>query len=175
MTATALRNAGLDDLVKMNTTTTTLTESEFIAFVAKLVTRKVKGEMLVESFGGYDFEVATQEGTYRLKVSGGTRQSWTRRQNISPANLARTAATLFRELNREEQPEVAEVAEAVAVEESAPVDLIQAARTAIAAARTALRTYGPSSIPVANARTAARNAIAQALHAGAKERDLLAA
>lgn len=77
-----------------------MTEIEFTAFVVTLVSRKVKGQLLVDAIGDYSVEISGAAGTYRITASGGPLDRWTRRQGISKCNVASVATTLYRELNR---------------------------------------------------------------------------
>ncbi len=161
------------------TQTVTLTQSEFTALITDAIAAKRKGELLEMTRGDYTVKLAGCEGTYRITVTGGPKDSWTRRQNVAPENVARTIPTLFAELGGHVETATEAPAAAVAPAKAspapvAPQSVVDEARELIAAARTSIRIYGPNSRPGARAAANARQAIAKALQAGATEAQLLA-
>lgn len=162
------------------TATATLTQAEFTALITDAIAAKRKGELLEMTRGDYTVKLAGCEGTYRITVTGGPKDSWTRRQNVAPENVARTIPTLFAELGGEVEAATEAPVRAVAPVEPgparvAPQSVVDEARKLIAAARTSIRIHGPNSRPGARAAADARQAIVTALKAGATEAQLLAA
>lgn len=77
---------------------TTQAPSDFTAFVADLIGRKVEGRRITEVRNGYRVEISTTgTGLYGIDLRG-PQNSWTRRRDISKHNINRIAAELHAEI-----------------------------------------------------------------------------